>query len=333
MNASSHSPSPSHDDALIDTGAERLSGVVGNGTAMRTLNALIGRIAVSGSTVLIEGESGTGKEVVATSLHHHSGRTGPFVAINCGSMSTELLDSELFGHARGAFTGATQKREGLFRHAHAGTLFLDEISELPLSLQAKLLRVLETLMIRPVGADAETPVDVRIIAATNRSMTALVEQGQFREDLFYRLNVLVVRVPPLRERPEDIEDLITHFARHYAEVFGLPEVAPDSRGLQKLRGHAWPGNVRELKNLVERAVLLGKSPAACLHFHALDSASLEERGGSIFSPELPLSEVRRQYMARVLRSCNGNKSEAARRMGISRKTLERKAREWSSSEN
>lgn len=317
--------SPSRDSLHEAAAAE--PGVIGDSAAMRTLASLIRRVAAANSTVLIEGESGTGKEVVAASLHHHSGRTGPFVAINCGSMSADLLDSELFGHARGAFTGAGADREGLFRHAEGGTLFLDEIGELPLFLQAKLLRVLETLMIRPVGTEQEVPVDVRIVAATNRPMTELVANDAFRGDLFFRLNVVSLTVPPLRERPEDIGPLTDYFIDHFSRQLGLPAVRLDRLDLLRLHSHAWPGNVRELRNLVERATLLGRSPAACLRLQTLDSTVLQERGTSGYPLDMPLVEVRRQHMAQVLRACAGNKSEAARRMGISRKTLERKVRE------
>lgn len=317
------SPSSESRPGASDTEA----GVIGDSTAMRSLASLVRRVGAANSTVLIEGESGTGKEVVAASLHHHSGRSGAFVAINCGSMSAELLDSELFGHARGAFTGASADREGLFRHAEGGTLFLDEISELPLFLQAKLLRVLETLMIRPVGTEHEVAVDVRIIAATNRPLTELVASGDFRGDLFFRLNVVSLKVPPLRERPEDIGPLAAFFIDHFSRQLGLPAVSLDRLGLLRLHSHAWPGNVRELRNLVERATLLGRSPAACLRLQTLDSAMLQARGASGYPPDMPLVEVRRQHMAQVLRACAGNKSEAARRMGISRKTLERKVRE------
>lgn len=299
------------------------TGVIGESPVMRDFNALLLQVAPAGTTLLLEGESGTGKEVAATGLHHHSGRTGPFVAINCGSMSAELLDSELFGHARGAFTGASQGRDGLFLHADGGTLFLDEIGELPLFLQAKLLRVLETLRIRPVGADDEIEVDVRIVAATNRSLAKMVEGGRFRGDLYYRLNVLTLRVPPLRERPEDIAPLFDFFSRHFAARFGLPAATLGRGGLRKLQAHTWPGNVRELRNLVERSILLGRPVDACLRLTSLDAATLQARGSSGYPPELSLAEVRQRHMERVLQLCRGNKSEAARRMGVSRKTLER----------
>ena len=302
-----------------------VAGVIGGSEAMRQLYAQLRRVGPTVTHVLIEGESGTGKEVAAATLHHLSGRTGPFVAINCGSMSAELLDSELFGHARGAFTGATQAREGLFRHAGGGTLFLDEVSELPLFLQAKLLRVIETLMIRPVGSDVEAAVNVRIVAATNRPLLEQVAQGRFREDLFYRLNVITLRMPPLRERPEDIQPLAAYFVRHFAEVLALPPIGLRSSSVFALRSHAWPGNVRELRNLIERATLLGERPEVCLKVRTPDPDSLLRQGGSGYPLALSLAQVRALHMARVLQACNGNKSEAARRMGISRKTLERYA--------
>lgn len=310
-----------------DRAAVAAAGVIGDSTAMRELASLVRRVGAANSTVLIEGESGTGKEVVAASLHHHSGRPGPFVAINCGSMSAALLDSELFGHARGAFTGASVHRDGLFRHAEGGTLFLDEIGELPLFLQAKLLRVLETLMIRPIGTEREVAVDLRIVAATNRPMSELVRSGGFRDDLYFRLNVVSLKVPPLRDRPEDIGPLAEFFIDHFARRLDLQAVALDRIGLLKLQSHAWPGNVRELRNLVERATLLGRSPADCLGLQTVGSTVLQQRGASGYPADMPLVEVRRQHMTQVLRACAGNKSEAARRMGISRKTLERKVRE------
>jgi len=314
-------------DRLDSAAAVAAPGVIGESAEMRKLANLIRRVGAATSTVLIEGESGTGKEVVAASLHHHSGRAGPFVAINCGSMSAELLDSELFGHARGAFTGASVDRDGLFRHAEGGTLFLDEIGELPLFLQAKLLRVLETLMVRPVGTEREVPVDVRIVAATNRSMAQIVGRGDFRDDLYFRLNVVSLKVPPLRDRPEDVGPLTEFFIDHFARRLEMPPVALDRIGLLRLQSHTWPGNVRELRNLIERAMLLGRSPADCLRLHTVDSAVLQQRGASGYPPDMSLVEVRRQHMTQVLRACAGNKSEAARRMGISRKTLERKVRE------
>ena len=299
------------------------TGVIGRSASMRALAALLLRIAPSRTTVLIEGESGTGKEVAAATLHVHSGRTGPFVAINCGALSPELLDSELFGHASGAFTGAVQGRDGLIVHASGGTLFLDEIAELPLFLQAKLLRVLETGRVRPVGRDAEVGIDLRVVAATNRPMAERVAAGSFREDLYFRLNVMAVHVPPLRDRPEDIADLLEHFSAQFTETLKVPPARLGRGGLRKLQSHRWPGNVRELRNLVERAMLLGRNVEACLRLQPLEAPQLQSRGDSGYAPDLPLAEVRRRHMERVLDGCRGNKSEAARRMGVSRKTLER----------
>ena len=317
----------SHADAASPDVGDTITGIVGESKAMRTLTALVERVAGSNTTVLIEGESGTGKEVVAASVHHHSGRTGHFVAINCGSMAAELLDSELFGHAGGAFTGATHTREGLLRHAEGGTVFLDEIGELPLFLQAKLLRVLEMRTIRPVGTDTEVAVDVRVVAATNRALAELVRRGEFREDLYYRLNVMALRVPPLRERPEDIAALVDYFAHHFSVALSRAPTRLGRAGLRTLQSHAWPGNVRELRNLVERATLLGTTPDACLRLQPQDAAALQTHGHSGYPADLPLAEVRRRHMRRVLRACRGNKSEAARVMGVSRKTLERWQRE------
>ncbi|MFV8835637.1 sigma-54-dependent transcriptional regulator [Aquisalimonas sp. APHAB1-3] len=307
-----------------------LEGVIGHSEAMRSLMGLIRRVASRGTTVLLEGESGTGKEVAARSLHHFSGRRGAFVPVNCGSISPELLESELFGHVKGAFTGATQSREGLFIHANGGTLFLDEICEMPLGMQAKLLRVLEERTIRPVGSEREITVDARIVTATNRSIADEVAAGHFREDLYYRLNVLGLRLPPLRERPEDIPHLAKQFADTLAEELALPSPRFTSADMERLAQHPWPGNVRELKNLIERAMLLGRTPAECLVEQQVDAPISLGDGDSDygFPADMPLEEVEKQHILKVLRTTGGNKSEAARRLGVSRKTLERKVKAW-----
>lgn len=305
--------------------------VVHQSEAMQCIFTLIRRIASRNVTVLLQGESGTGKEVAAQCLHRFSGRSGPFVPVNCGAISPELLESELFGHARGAFTGASQARPGLFSHAEGGTLLLDEICEMPLSMQATLLRVLEERTIRPVGMEQEHRVDVRIIAATNRDMAEAVAQGTFREDLYYRLNVVSLRMPPLRERPDDIAHLVRLFADRLAQELDLPPLTLDARELQRLRAHSWPGNVRELRNLVERAMLLDQSPVDCLEYSgALDNGQLPADGtaGDGYPADLPLAEVERHHILKVLAASGGNKSEAGRRLGISRKTLERKLKLW-----
>lgn len=292
---------------------------------MRQLIAAIKRIAPTDSTVLIEGESGTGKEVFASQLHQHSQRPGRFVPINCGALSPELLDSELFGHARGAFTGAAQAHAGVFSQAEGGTLFLDEIGEMPLFLQAKLLRVLENRSLRPIGSDQEGIINARIVAATNRRMKQLVAEGRFREDLYYRLNVVSLTLPPLRERLDDIGALAQRFIERFSSTFDLPAVTLPLADLQKLKSHSWPGNVRELRNLIERATLMGRSPAECLRIKPLNPSTQQLQGLSGYAPDLTLAEVRRRHIARVLDSCKGNKSEAARLLGLSRKTLERQA--------
>src|SRR5574343_165604 len=218
----------------------------------------IKRIAPTPATVLLSGESGTGKEVAARALHRMSQRAkGPFVPVNCAAIAAELIESELFGHVRGAYTGAQQSREGLFYYARGGTLFLDEISELPLADQAKLLRALEERRIRPVGSEQEIAVDVRVIAATNRDLKAEVAGQRFRQDLYYRLQVLEVTLPPLRERPEDIAPLLAHFIAQLAPHLGVPPLVPDARTLSCLAAYDWPGNVRELRNFVERSLILG----------------------------------------------------------------------------
>jgi len=301
------------------------SGLVGDGDLIRGVCDVIKRVAPMPSTVLIEGESGTGKELAARAIHKWSGRPGSFVPINCGGLSTELLESELFGHVKGAFTGAQQAREGLFSYAKGGTLFLDEIGEMPMSMQVHLLRVLEERTVRPVGSNREVPVDVRIIAATNRDLAEEVRKGQFREDLFYRLNVLSIRMPSLRERKEDIEVLARHFFETLSANLGVavPDIGPAE--LSRLRAYHWPGNVRELKNVIERCLLLGSTPSHCLS-RSIDmeqSPPVEEEVGS-----LRLEEVEKRHILQVLEQQGGNKSAAARILGVSRKTLERKMKAW-----
>jgi len=298
------------------------SGIVGGSDSIINLLELIQRIAPTPATVLIEGESGTGKELAARALHRWSGRSGSFVPVNCGGLSEDLLESELFGHVKGAFTGANQSREGLFNYAAGGTLFLDEIGEMPMSMQVHLLRVLEEKSIRPVGSNRETPVDVRIIAATNRDLQSRVNDGQFREDLFYRLNVVSMRIPPLRERMQDIPGLVRHFAYSLAAEMGLqpPEVTDDR--IAALTGYKWPGNVRELKNVIERCLLLNKTPDQCMA--GPGNAETSEQSAAEPGSEL-LEDVVNAHIRRILARENGNKSAAARILGVSRKTLERKA--------
>ena len=305
---------------------EGLEGIIGQSEPMKEVAAMVHRVARTASTVLIEGETGTGKELVARAVHDLSGRSGAFVAVNCGSISPELLESELFGHTKGAFTSAHAARDGLFAYAHRGTIFLDEIVEMPLAMQAKLLRVLEEKTIRPVGANRETPIDVRVVAACNRPLSGQVEAGTFREDLYYRLNVLRIGLAPLRERPEDIPTLAEFFSESLASELGLTPIPFAHGDLVRLQQYDWPGNVRELRNVIERSLLLGKLPQdCCREVHDSDSQTGAEAG---FALSLTMEEVEKRHMLRVLESVEGNKSEAARRLGVSRKTLERKLHVW-----
>jgi DNA-binding NtrC family response regulator len=323
----------------LDQRDDSVEGMVGKSASIRDVCARIKRIAPTPSTVLIHGESGTGKELAARALHRMSLRAdGPFVPINCAAIAEELIESELFGHVKGAFTGATAGREGLFYYARGGTLFLDEISELPLPLQAKLLRVLEERKVRPVGSEQEVPVDVRVVAATNRNLAEEIAAGRFRRDLYYRLQVVEVVLPPLRERIEDLPDLVDYFIGQLAARLGVAELPHDEAALVRLARYNWPGNVRELKNLVERSLILGyfaddfapnEETAVSPAPSAGDTAS-GYAGGITFEPtgEESLAAIERRHILGVLETCKGNKSEAARRLGVSRKTLERKCSAW-----
>lgn len=309
---------------------EGIEGIIGTSTAICDVCAVVRRVAPTASTVLIEGETGTGKELVARAIHELSERSGPFVPVNCGSISPELLESELFGHTRGAFTSAHSSREGLFSYARDGTLFLDEISEMSLAMQAKLLRTLEEKRVRPVGADREVPVNARVIAATNRQLASEMNDGNFREDLFFRLNVLAIMVPPLREHAEDIPALANHFSALLARELGVAPIPFAHQDIARMQSYGWPGNVRELRNVIERSLLLGKLP--CDLFGEVGSVQAE--GDAHAGEGLPLTwsleEVEKHHMLRVLESHAGNKTRAARSLGISRKTLERKLKIWDS---
>jgi DNA-binding NtrC family response regulator len=294
--------------------------LVGESPAIRQVKALIQRIAASPATVLIQGETGTGKELVARLLHINSGRKGGFVPVNCGAIAPELLESELFGHTRGAFTNAHQGREGLFVSAKGGTVFLDEISEMPVDMEVKLLRAIEESAIRPVGADREVPIDCRIVASTQHELTDRIRSGRFREDLYYRLNVIHINLPSLRSRREDIPPLVEHFMRALGSDLSLPPIQISAATMDKLQTYDWPGNVRELKNVLERSLLLGLDPLESIR--QLTHAGKKE--GASYSLDWTLEQVKQHHMAKVLEATGGNKSEAARRLGISRKTLERK---------
>jgi two-component system NtrC family response regulator len=300
-------------------GASRGVELVGDSGPIRAVRNIVARVAPTPATVLLEGETGTGKELAARLLHQQSGRRGPFVPVNCGAIAPELMESELFGHSKGAFTGAHQLREGLFLAANGGTLFLDEISAMRRDLQVKLLRVLEEGAIRPVGTDREVPVDARIVASVQPGLAERVADGRFREDLFYRLNVAHIVLPPLRERPDDVEVLARHFMELAAAEFGMPPVQIEEAEICWLCSRPWPGNVRELRNLVERAVLMGEFPGM-----GPIAAVREPAPGGAYPLDWTLEEVKQEHMRRVLHAHDGNKSAAARKLGVSRKTLERK---------
>jgi two-component system response regulator HydG len=300
--------------------------------SMMEMERLVSKVAVTDSTVLITGESGTGQGVVARAIHERSRRKdGPFVAINCAAMPESLLDSELFGHAKGAFTDARQSHAGLFQQAHGGTLFLDEIGEMALALQPKLLRAIQERKVRPVGGESEVPVDVRIVAATNRDLEGMVEERRFREDLYYRINVIHIPLPPLRARGGDVLLIAHHLLRQYAAVFDKKVIGLSPAAAERLVSYDWPGNVRELGNCLERAVALA-------HFEEIQVEDLPDKvrhrsrasslSGSDLQELLTLEEVERRHVLRVLDACNGNRTDAAKMLGLDRKTLYRKLLRW-----
>ena len=311
----------------------RFGTLLGTSPAMRRMYELLDRIADSSASVLIAGETGTGKELVARALHERGRRkAGPFVAVDCASLPEPLLESELFGHVRGAFTDAHAARKGLFVQASGGALFLDEIGDLPLALQAKLLRALQTRSVRPVGANDEVPFDVNLIAATNRDLESAVEEGRFREDLYFRINVIHVEMPPLRARGGDVLLLAQHFVDRYAAQAGkrVTGLSPDAA--ERLLAYVWPGNVRELENCIERAIALTRHETI-----GLDDLPEKIRGfqrshvlvaGDDPSELAPLEEVERRYVLRVMEAVGGSKTLAARVLGIGRKTLYRKLEQY-----
>ncbi len=317
------------------------SEIIGQSEKTTQLKQLIVQFSPSRASVLIEGESGTGKELVARGIHEASGRTGPFVPINCGAIAPELLESELFGHTSGAFTGAKKSREGLFRVANGGTLFLDEIGEMPLPMQASLLRVLEQRTIRPVGSEKEISIDVRIVAATNRNLEQEVEEGRFRRDLYYRLNVLKIDVSPLRERKDDLRELVPFFTQQLCKELAVPVPKWAHEDVTAMNNYDWPGNIRELKNLIERCILLGQPPAHHWQDNDVVTVSMENnpvtpshlnndtnRGDIGYPNAWTLRDVERAHIEQLVEFHEGNKSAAARDLGVARKTLERKYKEW-----
>ncbi len=307
-----------------------LDDIAGRSPQMLEVYKTVVRVARGRTNVLILGESGTGKELVARALHHQSTRVAHrFVPVNVSAIPEGLLESELFGHVRGAFTGAIATRRGLFEEAHQGTLFLDEIGDLSIPLQAKLLRVIQEHRLKPVGGNEEREVDVRLVVATHRDLEAMVREGRFREDLYYRLNVISISLPPLRERREDIAVLVEHFLRKYANETGRPAPRVSAEALRLLESYGWPGNVRELENVVERALLLSTHRVITpdtlpprLHGEPAGPRPLEGEEAAGF---VSLDEVIRRYVRQVLEHAGGNRTRAARMLGISRRTLHRMA--------
>jgi len=307
--------------------------IIGSSPAMVRLMETVAQVAVSEATVMVTGESGTGKELVAAAIHRNSPRkSGPFVTVNCAAITETLLESELFGHEKGAFTGADRRKEGRFSQADGGSLFLDEVGEMPVSMQVKVLRVIQERELTRVGGEQTIPVDVRLIVATNRDLAQMVKAGTFREDLFYRLNVVELKTPPLRERREDIPLLAASFLTRFAEKNRKSVERFSPRAMDLLIRHTWPGNVRELMNTIERAVVLARSTcldesdfaALTARVHETDSAL----SGSAFPADIPLERIEREAIANTLASADGNKSEAARRLGITRKTLREKLKKY-----
>ena len=329
--------------------------MVGDSPAVEALRELVARVAPTEGWVLITGENGTGKELVARSLHEGSvRRSGPFVDVNCAAIPETLIESELFGHEKGAFTGALSRRPGKFEQASGGVLFLDEIGDMALSTQARVLRVLQERQLTRIGGTRSIPVDVRVVAATNRDLPGMIARKEFREDLFYRLNVVSIRVPPLRERLSDIPILVEHFVEILCRDFGHRPKLFSREALEALCGRTWPGNVRELKNTVERLLILAPGPV--IEVRDLEPAipgttdrgaeasrgeTGEGRGGSPpdpgpgasgMEPDLPLREARdrfeRGYVLGVLARCEGNIARAAQRLGMDRTSLHRRIRQW-----
>jgi two-component system response regulator HydG len=311
--------------------------ILANSPLMRRVLDLVNRAAESDATALITGESGTGKELVARALHQHSRRhDGPFVAVSCAAMPEALLESELFGHVRGAFTDARTPRTGLLLQANGGTLLLDEIGDMPLGLQPKLLRAIEDRRLRPLGENTERPFDVRLVCATNRDLEADIEENRFRADLFYRINVIHVELPPLRERDGDVLPLAQHFVQHFSRAAAKPVTGVSTAAAERLLAYAWPGNVRELRNCIERAVALTR-------FEEIAVEDLPEKVQNYRQSRVvvdlddtahlaSMEEVERRYILRVLEAAGGQRTKAAQILGLDRKTLYRKLERWGVSE-
>jgi two-component system response regulator AtoC len=316
-------------NALLRTESTIGRAIVAASPAMRRVLDMVARVAPKDVTVLFSGQSGAGKDVVATALHAHSRRADrPFIRFNAAAIPTELAEAELFGHTKGAFTGAQSAKLGYFQQADKGTLFIDEIGDLPMAIQAKILRALQSGEVQPVGGKPEH-VDVRLVAATNRDLAADAKAGRFREDLFYRLNVVPIRVPPLRERPEDIEPLLRAFVRQYAERYGMGQVEVDPALVEAMKAHPWPGNVRELENTVARLLALAPDERVSLALWrslaepraALPSTSVNGDPGPNHPLRMRVETFERDIIAQQFAAANNNQSETARRLGVSRPAL------------
>jgi DNA-binding NtrC family response regulator len=306
------------------------SSMVGKSAALQSVFDLIERVGPSNTNVLITGESGTGKEVVARALHHASSRAAkPFIAINCTAIPESLMESELFGHIKGSFTGATIDKKGLFEEANGGTIFLDEIGDMDLSLQAKLLRVLQERKIKPVGSNQIKDIDVRVLAATHKDLKSAMANQTFREDLYYRLSVIPIVMPPLRHRPEDIPLLAHYFLRKYSALNNNKNVNFTHDALHKLMSFSWPGNVRELENMVERLVVMAQgSQIEAADIPTADQSTSEQFYGQATSDSPTLEQLEKRYIQLVLDKTGGKKEKAAQILGINRRTLYRKEKDY-----
>jgi two-component system, NtrC family, response regulator HydG len=332
--ATEHSRLKKENEYLKERLGERFDrqSIIGQSPAMVKLLDTVSQVAATEATVLITGESGTGKEMIANALHYNSQRaSAPFIKINCAALTETLLESELFGHEKGAFTGADRKREGKFRQADGGSIFLDEVSEMSPAMQVKLLRVLQEREITRVGGSDVLKINVRVIAASNKDLKREMGKGRFREDLFYRLNVVALNVPPLSERREDIPLLAQHFLNHFAEKNSKSIKGFTPQAMEKLLKYAWPGNVRELMNAVERAVVLSRTEYLSVDDLALllaDTAVGETSDQTSLPENVPLDEMEKRTILETMHAVSGNKSEAARRLGITRKTLRAKLEKY-----